>query len=308
MPHLVGPSRSSHEVNKGLANMAQLELQTFAENQRPKERIQQDAAFACLSSAVKSPFFANHTHRDPAVPMKVICVEDYAELSATAGRIIVELIRAKPACTLGLATGSTPLGTYQYLVESFRAGEISFKEVKTFNLDEYCELPRSHPQSYYRFMHDNLFRHVDLRPENIHIPCTEGSELQEQCDSYNALLNSNVIDLQLLGIGSNGHIGFCEPGTPFSQETFLTRLSDKTREDNKRFFNSLDEVPTTAVTMGIKNILQARSILLIASGSTKAESVAQMINGPISEQLPASALRQHPDVTVIVDKEAAALL
>lgn len=240
--------------------------------------------------------------------MNVISVEDYAELSATAGRMIAELIRSKPASTLGLATGSTPLGTYQYLVECFRAGEISFKEVKTFNLDEYCELPRSHSQSYYRFMYDNLFQHVDLRPENIHIPCTEGGDLQDQCDRYNALLNSTVIDLQLLGIGSNGHIGFCEPGTPFSQETFLTQLSDKTRQDNKRFFSSLEEVPTTAVTMGIKNILQARSILLIASGRAKAECVAQMINGPVSEQLPASALRQHPNVTVIVDREAASLL
>lgn len=240
--------------------------------------------------------------------MKIITVKDYTELSARAGALIADLLRSKPDATLGLATGSTPLGTYQYLVERYRAGELSMKDVQTFNLDEYCELPRCHPQSYYRFMHDNLFQHVDLQAENMHIPCTEGGDPQSQCDSYNTLLNSATVDLQLLGIGSNGHIGFCEPGTPFTRETFLTRLSDKTRQDNQRFFNSLEEVPTTAITMGIKNILQARSILLIASGRGKAECVAQMINGPITEQVPASALRQHPNVTVILDQDAAALL
>ena len=240
--------------------------------------------------------------------MNVIIVNDYAELSSTAGRMIAELLRSKPACTLGLATGSTPLGTYQYLVQRYQAGELSMREAQTFNLDEYCELPRSHSQSYYQFMYQNLFRHVDIRPENIHIPCTEGADLQAQCDSYNALLHSSPVDLQLLGIGSNGHIGFCEPGTPFDQETFHTRLSDSTRRDNLRFFDSLDEVPTTAITMGISNILQARSILLIASGKAKAECVAQMVKGRITEQVPASALQLHADVTVIVDREAAALL
>lgn len=240
--------------------------------------------------------------------MKVITVQDYIELSATAGQIISDLIRNKPTCTLGLATGGTPLGTYQYLVDRYRAGEISLKDVQTFNLDEYCELPSCHPQSYYRFMHDNLFQHVDLRPENRHIPCTSDCDPQAQCDSYNALLNNTTVDLQLLGIGSNGHIGFCEPGTSFEQETFLARLSEETRQDNKRFFNSLDEVPHTAITMGISNILQARSILLIASGKGKADCIADMINGPVTEQVPASALQRHPDVTVIIDKEAAARL
>ena len=240
--------------------------------------------------------------------MNVITVNDYDELSATAGQIIAELVRNQPTCTLGLATGGTPLGTYQYLVARYRAGDISLKEVQTFNLDEYCELPRHHSQSYYRFMQDNLFRHVDLRPENVHIPCTDAGEPQTQCDDYNRLLNNATVDLQLLGIGSNGHIGFCEPGTSFAQETFLTALSEETRLDNQRFFNSLDEVPHSAITMGIANILRARSILLIASGKGKARCIADMINGPITEQVPASALQLHADVTVIVDKEAAALL
>ena len=240
--------------------------------------------------------------------MKVITVNDYTELSAKAGQIITELLRSKPDSTLGLATGGTPLGTYQYLVERYRAGDISLKDVQTFNLDEYCELARGHEQSYYRFMQDNLFRHVDLRPENVHIPCTENCDPQAQCDEYNSLLNNAVVDLQLLGIGSNGHIGFCEPGTSFDQETFLTSLKEETRLDNRRFFNSLDEVPHSAITMGIANILRARAILLLASGKGKAQCIADMVNGPITEQVPASALQLHADGTVIVDKEAASLL
>ncbi|WP_193073627.1 glucosamine-6-phosphate deaminase [Pseudomonas sp. FME51] len=240
--------------------------------------------------------------------MKVITLSNYNELSSTAGQIIADLVSSNPRCTLGLATGSTPLGTYQYLVKRYQAGDISFKDVQTFNLDEYCGLPRSHPESYFRFMHDNLFSQVDIQTENRHIPCAEGGDLQSQCDAYNALLREATVDLQLLGIGSNGHIGFCEPGTPFDQETFLTQLAEKTRQDNQRFFNSLDEVPTTAITMGIKNIMQAKSILLIASGKGKAECISQMVNGPVTEAVPASALQQHPNATIIVDEEAASLL
>ncbi|MEJ6655024.1 MAG: glucosamine-6-phosphate deaminase [Pseudomonas sp.] len=240
--------------------------------------------------------------------MKIITVNSYNELSSTAGQIIADLVSSNPRCTLGLATGSTPLGTYQYLVKRYQAGDISFKDVQTFNLDEYCGLQRSHPESYFRFMHDNLFSHVDIQTENRHIPCAEGGDLQSQCDAYNALLREATVDLQLLGIGSNGHIGFCEPGTPFDRETFLTQLAEKTREDNQRFFNSLEEVPTTAITMGIKNIMQAKSILLIASGKGKAECVRQMVNGPVTEAVPASALQQHPNATIILDEEAASLL
>lgn len=240
--------------------------------------------------------------------MNIITVKDYNELSRTAGSLIVELLQLKPDATLGLATGSTPLGTYRYLVERYRAGDISLKAAQTFNLDEYCGLPRCHPQSYYHFMYENLFRHVDIQPDNVHIPCTEAGDLQAQCDAYNALLNRSCVDLQLLGIGSNGHIGFCEPGTSFDQETFLTSLSEETRLDNQRFFSSLDEVPHSAITMGIANILRARSILLIASGKGKARCIADLVNGPITEQVPATALRLHDNVTVIVDEAAAALL
>lgn len=240
--------------------------------------------------------------------MKIKIVKDYAALSNAAGQIIADLLRNNPSCNLGLATGSTPLGTYQYLTAAFKAGDFSMRQVRTFNLDEYCGLPRCHPESYHSFMYRNLFAHVDTLEENMHIPYTEGTDLQEQCARYNALLNTYPIDLQLLGIGSNGHIGFCEPGTAFDQETFVAQLSEATRQDNQRFFNSLEEVPSTAITMGIGNIMRARSVLLIASGEAKAECINQMINGPVTEAVPASVLQNHPDATIIIDEAAASRL
>ena len=190
--------------------------------------------------------------------MEVIVVKDYQELSKVAAEIIIEEVKKNPNAILGLATGGTPLGTYENIINAYKQGEVSFKGVKTFNLDEYCGIDKKHPQSYYHYMHENLFNHIDVLPENINIPSTEGNDLQAQCDKYNELLNQNTIDLQLLGIGGNGHIGFNEPGTPFTQETFVVELAEKTREDNKRFFNSIDEVPTHAITMGIKISSPAR--------------------------------------------------
>ncbi|MFA6627812.1 MAG: glucosamine-6-phosphate deaminase [Bacilli bacterium] len=240
--------------------------------------------------------------------MKIIRVKDYQELSQVASQIMIDLLKKKPDATLGLATGSSPIGLYQNIIKSYDNKEISFKQVKTYNLDEYCDLPRTHPESYYNFMHRHLFHHVDIKEENVHVPSAEGSDLQAQCDHYNRLLNQTTIDLQLLGIGGNGHIGFNEPGTPFHNETFVVRLTEKTREDNKRFFNSIDEVPTHAITMGIKNIMKARAILLIASGKSKQKAVYELINGLVTEDFPASILQRHPDVTVVIDEEAAGLL
>ena len=151
--------------------------------------------------------------------MEVIVVKDYQELSKVAAEIIIEEVKKNPNAILGLATGGTPLGTYENIINAYKQGEVSFKGVKTFNLDEYCGIDKKHPQSYYHYMHENLFNHIDVLPENINIPSTEGNDLQAQCDKYNELLNQNTIDLQLLGIGGNGHIGFNEPGTPFTQET-----------------------------------------------------------------------------------------
>lgn len=240
--------------------------------------------------------------------MKVIKVKNYDEMSYEASLVIKELLQKKPNATLGLATGSSPIGLYQNLIKFYENGEISFKDVTTYNLDEYCELPRSHPESYYSFMHRNLFNHVDIKEENINIPCSEGSDLQALCKEYNDKLNAASVDLQLLGIGANGHIGFNEPNTPFTQETFVVELTEKTRKDNQRFFNSLDEVPTHAMTMGIANIMRAKTLLMVISGANKADAVKKLVSGVITEEFPASILNKHDDVIVIVDEEAAQLI
>lgn len=237
--------------------------------------------------------------------MKIYVVKDYEEMSKKASEIIADVIKEKPDCTLGLATGSSPIGTYKNLVNMYEKGEISFKDVKSYNLDEYCGIDRTHPQSYYYFMHDNLFNHVDIKEENTHVPyAAPGSDLNAEAAKYTSELNKVTIDLQLLGIGGNGHIGFNEPGTPFDQETFVVTLTDKTRQDNKRFFNSIDEVPTHAMTMGIANIMRAKSILMLISGTAKADTVVNLIKGEISPQFPASVLHNHDNVTVIIDEAA----
>ena len=240
--------------------------------------------------------------------MKIVKVKNYDEMSYQASLVIKELLQAKPDATLGLATGSSPIGLYKNLIKFYEAGEISFKDVKSYNLDEYCELPRSHPESYYSFMHRNLFDHVDIKKENINIPCSEGSDLQALCKEYNDKLNAATVDVQLLGIGANGHIGFNEPNTPFDQETFVVELTEKTRKDNQRFFNSLDEVPTHAMTMGIANIMKAKKLLMVISGANKAEAVKRLASGVVTEEFPASILNKHDDVIVFVDEEAAQLL
>ncbi|MCM1513645.1 MAG: glucosamine-6-phosphate deaminase [Anaeroplasma bactoclasticum] len=236
--------------------------------------------------------------------MKVIVVKDYQAMSDLGAEIIANTIKANPSCTLGLATGSSPIGTYQNLVKAYENKEISFKDVKTYNLDEYCGISRSHTQSYYYFMHDNLFNHVDAREENVHIPSVSNDNLDADCKRYNDMLHEANIDLQLLGIGGNGHIGFNEPGTPFNQETFIVELTEKTRQDNKRFFQSIEEVPTHAITMGIQNIMQAKKILMLISGISKADTVVKLLSGEVTPDFPASILHNHPDVTVIIDQEA----
>ncbi len=236
--------------------------------------------------------------------MKVIIVKDYDAMSEMAAEIIANKIKKKNNAILGLATGSSPIGTYQRLVEKCKKGEISFKNIVTYNLDEYCGIDRSHPQSYYYFMHDNLFNHVDINEENVHLPVANGSNLNECAKAYNEQLNRVHVDLQLLGIGGNGHIGFNEPGTSFEQETFVVELTDKTRQDNKRFFNSIDEVPTHAMTMGIKNIMNSEEILMLISGVNKADTVVKLLSGEITEDFPASILHKHPNTTVIIDQDA----
>ncbi|MCK9536986.1 MAG: glucosamine-6-phosphate deaminase [Bacilli bacterium] len=240
--------------------------------------------------------------------MKIIIAQDYQELSERASQIVIGLLANKPDATLGLATGSTPVGLYQKLIEKYKKQVISFEKVKTFNLDEYCELAQEHPQSYYSYMHHQLFNHIDITEENINIPRGIGDELTLLCREYNEKLKAATIDLQVLGIGNNGHIGFNEPGTSFDQETFIVELTPETREANKRFFNSIDEVPRYAITMGIKNIIAANKILLLASGVAKAPAIKELIYGKINEKTPASILKKHPDVTVVLDREAASMI
>ncbi len=242
--------------------------------------------------------------------IELIRVKDYEELSNVAGKIILDVVKSNPNCTLGLATGSSPIGLYKYLINAYKNGEVSFKNVKTFNLDEYCELPVTHKESYYSFMHTNLFNHIDIDEKNVHIPSSVGDDLAKNCREYSEKLNAATVDMQLLGIGANGHIGFNEPGTSFDSETLIVTLKEKTRQDNARFFdNDINQVPKHAITMGIKNIMNAKSVLLVASGKNKADAINKLMNGPVTEEFPASALQNHKGrVIVVADEEACSLL
>ena len=237
----------------------------------------------------------------------VIRVNNYEEASDKAFEVMKEFI--KPGKVLGLATGSTPLGLYQRMVKDHEENGTSYKDIKTFNLDEYVGLPIAHPESYYAFMHRNLFDHIDIPEENTHVPSGLGEDLEAQARKYDEMIDENPVDIQLLGIGSDGHIAFNEPGTPFDSPTHVTDLAESTIKNNCRFFdNDITKVPTQAVTQGIGTIMKAKNILLIATGSNKAKAVKDMIDGPIDVECPASILQKHPNVTIIVDEAAASLL
>ncbi|MGL4383213.1 MAG: glucosamine-6-phosphate deaminase [Bacilli bacterium] len=239
--------------------------------------------------------------------MKVIIVENYEEMSEVACEIIAEQIKEKPNSIIGLATGSSPVRTYELLIEEYQKKEISFKDVTTFNLDEYIGLDYDHPQSYHYFMNDVLFSKIDIDLNNTNFPDTIG-DLDVNVAAYNKKLYENQIDLQLLGIGSNGHIAFNEPGTSFDSETHVVELTKETKEDNKRFFNSIEEVPTTALTMGIKSIMNAKKILILASGLNKAQAIKELLEGIETTDLPASILMSHPEVILVCDEASASLL
>ncbi len=240
--------------------------------------------------------------------MKVIVTNDYHEMSKVAAEIVSHVVLDNPNAVLGLATGSSPIGLYNNLIEMYEAGLLSFANVSTVNLDEYVGLNKDHPQSYAYFMRNILFDHIDIDLNNTHIPCGSADNLEQQCRQYNELLASLKQDIQVLGIGSNGHIGFNEPGTPFDSVTHIVQLADSTIKDNSRLFNSIDEVPTKAITMGISNIMNARKIIVIANGTNKADAVYKMVQGEISENCPASVLQKHPDVVLVCDTLAAAKL
>ncbi len=232
--------------------------------------------------------------------MKFITAESYEKLSRQAANIISAQVIIKPDCVLGLATGSSPVGIYRQLIDWYRKGDIDFSGVTSVNLDEYVGLKGDHPQSYRYFMQTNFFDHINIRPENTYVPCGCASNFDKECADYDARIAAfGGIDLQLLGIGLDGHIGFNEPGDCFVKSTHVVDLHESTIQANARFFNSADEVPRQAVTMGMVSILQAKKILLVANGGAKKEILLRAFNGPITPEIPASILQLHPDITVI---------
>ncbi|SDY69953.1 glucosamine-6-phosphate deaminase [Proteiniborus ethanoligenes] len=241
--------------------------------------------------------------------MRILVVNDYNEMKNKAANIIASQMVLKPNSVLGLATGSTPLGTYEELVRLYKIGIISFSEITSFNLDEYYGLSKNNNQSYNYYMYMNLFNHVDIDEDNVHIPDGMCENIERECADYERKIKeSGGIDLQLLGIGRNGHIGFNEPSDSFQLNTHLVQLDEDTIEANSRFFASIDEVPTRAISMGIGSILRAKKIVLLASGEEKADAIYDTVKGPITPKVPASILQLHPDVVIIADKEAASRL
>jgi glucosamine-6-phosphate deaminase len=241
--------------------------------------------------------------------MEIVVLPTYEAMSKAAAHIIADVLNQKPNAVLGMATGSTPLGVYRELVRMHREEGLDFAQVTTFNLDEYVGLRPNHPQSYHHFMHDNFFRHVNIAPNNIFIPSGTTSNYRAFCDWYERrITDCGGIDVQILGIGSDGHIAFNEPGSSLSSRTRLKTLAKPTIDDNARFFEHRDDVPIYAITMGVGTILEARTLVLLANGDNKAAACAAMVEGPITSMITASALQLHPDARVFLDEGAASQL
>ncbi len=237
--------------------------------------------------------------------MKIYQAKNYQEMSRKAANIISAQIIMKPDAVLGLATGSTPIGTYQQLIDWYKKGDLDFSEIRSVNLDEYKGLPADNDQSYAYFMRTNLFDSVNIKKENTYIPNGLEDDIAKECTRYNSIIHTlGGIDLQLLGLGGNGHIGFNEPGAAYEKETHCVKLTENTIQANSRFFEKLEDVPRYAYTTGIKNIMQARRILLIASGENKADALYRSLFGPITPAVPASILQLHNNVTVVADEAA----
>lgn len=241
--------------------------------------------------------------------MRIIVVDNYEEMSWKAASLVSSQMILKPDSILGLATGDTPLGMYSELIKLYNKKEIDFKEIKTFNLDEYYGIDENNSQSYYYYMMNNFFKHINISHENINVPNGDAENIYEECLRYeNEIKKSGGIDIQVLGIGVNGHIGFNEPDVNFEAETHLVNLDDTTIESNSRLFKRREDVPTKAISMGIKTIMYSKRIVLLASGLSKADAIYKLINGKITPEIPASILQLHQDVTVILDKDAASKL
>lgn len=237
--------------------------------------------------------------------MRIYEAKDYEDMSRKAANILSAQVIMKPDCVLGLATGSTPIGTYKQLVEGYEKGDIDFSEITTVNLDEYKGLERSNDQSYYYFMNEHFFSKVNVDKDKTHLPDGTVADSEKECVAYEALIQDlGGVDLQLLGMGHNGHIGFNEPGDQFDKGTHCVDLQPSTIEANKRFFASADDVPKQAYTMGIQTIMRAKKILILVSGEEKADIVAKAFWGPITPQVPASILQLHNDVILVADEAA----
>ncbi|MGG2945150.1 glucosamine-6-phosphate deaminase [Bacillus safensis] len=240
--------------------------------------------------------------------MNIIEFESKDQLGKEAAAIIARTMTAKPDAVLGLATGGTPIETYKELIQLHQANQLSFKQTKTINLDEYAGLDPEHENSYMTYMKRHLFDHIDIPDDQYFLPNGNAAHLEKECLRYDQLIEAvGGIDLQLLGIGQNGHIGFNEPGTPFNSKTHVVQLDENTRQANARYFSSIDEVPTHAITMGIASILSSKKILLLASGKSKAKVIQYLEQAEIHPDFPASALKLHEDVTVLIDREAGSL-
>ena len=241
--------------------------------------------------------------------MLLIEAKDYNDMSRKAANIISAQVIMKPHAVLGLATGSTPVGAYKQLVEWYNKGDLDFANVTSVNLDEYKGLSPENDQSYRYFMNTNLFNHVNINKERTFVPNGLEPDSEKACAAYNEIIRSvGGIDLQLLGLGNNGHIGFNEPGAAFEKETHCVDLTESTIQANKRFFEKVEDVPTQAYTMGIKNIMAAKKILLVATGSAKADALYKSLYGPITPKVPASILQLHPDLTVVADEDALSMI
>lgn len=241
--------------------------------------------------------------------MKFVCGKDYAEMSAKAAEIIAAQVKEKPDCVLGLATGSSPVGTYKKLIEWYEKGELDFSKVSSVNLDEYRGLSGDNDQSYRYFMNTNLFDHINIDKARTNVPNGLEPDAEKACKDYDAIIEaSGGIDLQLLGLGHNGHIGFNEPADIFVKTTQCVDLQESTIEANKRFFASIDDVPRQAYTMGIQSIMMAKKVVVVVAGADKADIVAKAFTGPVTPQVPASILQMHQDVTIVGDEAAFAKL
>ncbi|MFY4776464.1 glucosamine-6-phosphate deaminase [Metabacillus sp. RGM 3146] len=237
--------------------------------------------------------------------MKLIEAKNYQDMSLKAAEIIQSVLANKPDAVLGLATGGTVLGPYEILIAKYEEDSLSFKKASSVNLDEYVGLPSDHPNSYYYYMNENLFKHVDFSANQTHLPNGVADDIEKESERYENLIDGlGGIDLQLLGIGENGHIGFNEPGTPFDSATHKVKLTESTRAANARYFDSINEVPAHAITMGIGSIMKSKQILLLASGVKKAGILEKIVHEEISEEIPATILKQHGNVIIIADQDA----